>query len=45
MKHGTISGYKYHGCRCNLCRARNSEVETKRQKTNRSRLLKSLERK
>jgi hypothetical protein len=20
MKHGTTTGYKYHGCRCDLCR-------------------------
>lgn len=24
MKHGTIAGYTFHGCRCDLCRAENS---------------------
>ena len=25
MKHGTTTGYKYHGCRCDLCKKANRE--------------------
>lgn len=42
IKHGTITGYKFHGCKCKLCRAKNTEVEQNRQKRNRKRLLESL---
>lgn len=31
MTHGTISAYKCAGCRCELCRQRNAEVERNRQ--------------
>lgn len=39
IQHGSITGYDYHGCRCNLCREANSRQTKKRQHSRREKGL------